>query len=279
MIRILFDVASLTSVLVLLTLGLGLIAGMMGIFNLAHGEFVLLGALTAYYVTVFGWSPWTGVVLAPIVVGFLGAVVEFTVVRRLYARPLHAILATWAIAIAIRGAVTRALRTTARSVPYPVSGTVELFGTQVSLWRIVVLLVTPVLVLGLYLLLRRTDFGLRVRAAIEAPELARLSRINTSRLYALTFTMGAALAGLGGAMVAPLSSVYPTLGVGYLVDSFLALMIGGLGSVEAAVIGAGTVGMTSGLVRYVVSPALSGAVVLALSVAVMRLRPQRSDLR
>lgn len=279
MIRILFDVASLTSVLVLLTLGLALIAGMMGIFNLAHGEFVLLGALTSYLTSDAGWNPWVGIAVAPVVVGCLGSVMELTVVRRLYTRPLHAILATWAIAIAIRGGVTRALKTTARSVPYPLPGTVELAGTEVSLWRIVVLVVTPVLVAGLYLLLRRTDLGLRVRAAIEAPELARLSRINTTRLYALTFTMGAALAGLGGAMVAPLSSVYPTLGVGYLVDSFLALMIGGLGSVEAAVVGAGAVGVTSGVVRYVVSPALSGAVVLALSVVVMRFRPQRTGVR
>lgn len=268
-----FDVASSTSLLVLVTLGLALIAGMMGVFNMAHGELVLLGAWLSYEVTRAGGSPWLGLLVAPIGAALFGALLEVSVVRRLYSRPLHAILATWALGIAMRGAISRALKTTARSVPYPVKGTVEIAGTTVSLWRLILLGVTPVLIGGLYLLISRSSTGLRIRAALEDPELARLSGIRTSRLYVGTFALGSALAGLAGAMIAPLTSVYPTMGVGFLIDAFLALMVGGLGSVDSAVVGAGAVGITGGTVRYQVSPALASAVVLAIAVTVARIRP------
>jgi branched-chain amino acid transport system permease protein len=272
-IRVVFDVLSNTSMLVLLTLGLGLIAGMMGVFNMAHGELVLLGAWISYEVNRLGGSPWLALILAPLVAAIFGVVLERLVVRHLYVRPLHAILATWALGIAMRGLVSKSLKTTARSVPYPVEGTVSIMGTTVSLWRLILLLATPVLIVLLYLLLSRSSHGLRIRAALENPELARLSGIRTSWLYAATFALGSALAALAGAMIAPLTSVYPTMGVGFLIDSFLALMIGGLGSIESAVVGAGAVGITGGTVRYHVSPAIASAVVLGIAVVVARLRP------
>ncbi len=265
---------SLTSILVLVTLGLAVIAGMMGIFNLAHGEFVLVGALTSYQSVQLGLPIWAGLVLAPIVVGLMGALLELTVIRRLYLRPLHAILATWAISVAIRGLVTKGLRTTARSVPYPIAGNFDIAGTEISIWRTVVIGATPILIVSLYWLLRRSEVGLRLRAALENPELARAAGVRTSRIYFGTFVLGSAIAGFVGAMVAPLTSVYPQLGVGFLVDSFLALMVGGLGSVESAVLGAGILGVSGGVLRYIIQPAFSGAVVLALSIAVMRLRPE-----
>jgi branched-chain amino acid transport system permease protein len=270
---VIFDVASSTSILMLVTLGLALIAGMMRVFNLAHGELVLLGAWISYEVNRLTGSAWLGLLAAPVGVAAFGALLEVSVIRRLYSRPLHAILATWALGIAIRGVISRLLRTTARSVPYPVEGTVSILGTTVSAWRLILLVVTPVLIGFLYLLVAKTALGLRIRAALESPELARLSRIRTTRLYVGTFALGSGLAGLAGSMIAPLTSVYPTMGVGFLVEAFLALMVGGLGAIHNAILGAGAVGVLGGSARYHVSPAIASAVVLGITVVLARLRP------
>lgn len=269
-----FSVLSVTSILVLLTLGLAVIAGMMGIFNLAHGEFVLLGAVTVYLTVTAGAPVWLGIVLAPVVLAILGVIVERTLITHLYDRPLSAILATWALAIAIRGLVLRSLGGTARSVPYPVAGTIDIAGTAVSTWRLIILIVTIAVILVLFLVLRRTRVGLLIRAALENPELAMTSGIQTRRLYTAVFALGSALAGLAGAMVVPLSSLYVELGVTYLVRSFLALMVGGLGTIDGAALGAVLVGAIESSSSFFINPVFSGVLVFVLSILIMRFRPQ-----
>lgn len=212
--------------------------------------------------------------LAPVVLAILGVIVERTLITHLYNRPLSAILATWALAIAIRGLVLRSLGGTARSVPYPVAGTIDIAGTAVSTWRLIILIVTIAVILVLFLVLRRTRVGLLIRAALENPELAMTSGIQTRRLYTAVFALGSALAGLAGAMVVPLSSLYVELGVTYLVRSFLALMVGGLGTIDGAALGAVLVGAIESSSSFFINPVFSGVLVFVLSILIMRFRPQ-----
>jgi len=271
-----FAVLSVTSILVLLTLGLGVIAGMMGILNMAQGEFVLLGAVTVYITTRAGLPLLLGVVLAPVVLGVFGAVVERLIVRRLYGRTLSAILATWALALAlaIRGVVLQTLGSTARSVAYPVDGTVVLLGSSVHIWRLIIIATTALVVVVLLALLRWSAAGLKARAVLENPEYASVAGLPTRAIFTGVFALGSALAGLAGAMIVPLSSLYAELGVTYLVRSFLGLVIGGLGTLGGAILGAGIVGGVESALSFWIQPTLSEAVVFTLAILVMRFRPQ-----
>ncbi len=268
-----FDVLSLTSILVLLVLGMGVIVSMMGIFNLAHGELVLLGALTVYLVGRAGVSTWLGILAAPVLVGAIGYLLERTVIRRFYARPIAALLGTWALGLIIRELVRVGIGGVSKSIRAPLFGSVSVGGASLSQWRILIIVATVAVMIVSYLFLVRTSLGLKVRATLDNPILAQASGIATNRVYAGTFAFGAALAGLAGALVVPLQSLYPELGVTFLMRSFLAVMVGGMGSFEAPIFGAGLIGLPSGVLPVYMSAVFSDMLVFALAIALMRLRP------
>ncbi len=268
-----FDVLSLTSILVLLVLGMGVIVSMMGIFNLAHGELVLLGALTVYLVDSFSGLTWLGIIAAPILVGAVGYLLESTVIRRFYARPIAALLGTWALGLVIRELVRVGTGGVSKSVRAPLFGSVNIGGASLSSWRIVIIVATVAVMILSYLFLVRTSLGLRVRATLDNPTLAQASGIATNRVYAGTFAFGAALAGLAGALVVPLQSLYPELGVTFLMRSFLAVMVGGMGSFEAPILGAALIGVPSGILPVYMSAVFSDMLVFVLAIVLMRLRP------
>lgn len=272
--RALVDIVSFASILILLVLGMAVIVSMMGVFNLAHGELVLLGAVTVYLVYTASGSVWLGVAGAPLVVGAFGVVMEWGLIRRLYGRPMIAILATWSLGIAIRGLVSNFLGSTAQSVPYPLTGTLTLGVVNLHYWRGFIILVTCLLVVGLYLLLDRTRVGALVRATLENPDLAQLAGVRTPLVYTTTFGFGAALAGLAGALIVPLSSLYAELGANYLIQSFLSILVGGFGTFAGPVVGAGLVSGIQGVSRYIVSPAIADLLVFGLVAVLMRFRPE-----
>lgn len=275
MIRILFDVLSAASILVLVTLGLAIIAGMMGIYNLAHGEFILLGAVAAYLAVTFSWPAWTGLIVAPIALYAFGLFIEAILIRRLYKRPLDAVLVTWALAIAIRGAVTISLGgATGQGVPYPIQGSLTIASSQVSIWRLSLIFITALIVIFVIWFVQRSSAGLRIRAALGDLELARLSGISTRKVFSHTFALGSALAGFAGAAIVSLSSLSPNLGVNYLVNSFMALMIGGTTTITGEALGGTLLGASNSLVAYIIGPAFSSSLVLVLAVVVMRFRPK-----
>src|SRR3984885_14925953 len=203
-VTLIFDIASFSSVMVLIVLGLGVIASMMGIFNFAHGEFVLLGAYTVYLSASAGLGLWFGIFAAPIVVGLVGLVMERIIIRRFYAVPIIAMLGTYAIGLVIREIVRGLLGGHYKSISEPLPGVFTLFGVDFSAWRAVIVLTTICIIAATWLFLSRTSVGLQVRGSLENPNLARACGISTSRLYALTFAFGAALAGLAGALIVPL---------------------------------------------------------------------------
>jgi branched-chain amino acid transport system permease protein len=156
---------------------------------------------------------WLGMLVAPISAGVAGLVAERLAIRRFYGAPIAAMLATYALGLAIRETVRGLIGGLYRAVPEPLPGSLAVGGVQLSEWRIAIVIITAFVVMGSYLLLNATTFGLRMRAALENPALARASGISTSRMYAVTFTFGTALAGLAGALMVPIFSLFADLGL------------------------------------------------------------------
>jgi branched-chain amino acid transport system permease protein len=269
-----FEVMTFGAVVILVGLGLGIIAGMMGIFNFAHGEFVLLGAYTTYLVYSFGLPVWLGMFTAPLVVAVIGFALERLVIRHFYAAPVAAMLGTYALGLIIREGVRSLIGGLYISVPEPIAGSLTVGNVQLSRWRCAIIVITAVVTIATYLLLTRTSFGLRVRAALENPSLARASGISTDVLYAVIFTYGAALAGLAGALVVPMFSLFADLGIRFLIQGFIAIMLGGVGTFEGSVAGAAVVGALSAALPWVVAPVLADVLILVVAIVFVKLKPE-----
>ncbi|MFT3939081.1 branched-chain amino acid ABC transporter permease [Rhodopseudomonas sp.] len=270
----LFEILSFGSIVVLVVLGLGIIASMMGIFNFAQGEFVLLGAYVTYLAHTAGLPVWTGMVAAPFMVGAFGLVLERLIVRRFYAAPIVAMLGTYALGLIIREIVRGLIGGLYISVPEPVGGSITIGDMHLSTWRLVIVIVTALVMIGSYLLLSRTSFGLRVRASLENPALARASGISTNAIYGATFAFGAALAGLAGALIVPVFSLFADLGLRFLIQGFIAVMVGGVGSFAGPVAGAGIIGTLSAALPWVIQPVIADVLVFVLAIIFIKFRPQ-----
>ena len=269
-----FDILAFTAVMVLIVLGLGVIASMMGIFNFAHGELVLLGAYTVFLVNGAGLGIWWGIVLAPVVVGLFGVLLERSIIRRFYASPIIAMLGTYAIGLIIREIVRGLLGGHYRSVPEPWDGSWSMLGLNFSIWRTFIIVVTGGVIAGSWLFLTRTSFGLRIRGSLENPMLARACGISTDRLYTATFAFGAALAGLAGALVVPLYQLSADMGLRFLVQGFLSVMLGGVGTFEGPVLGAAAIGGLASGLPWAVEPVLADPLVFVIALVIVKLRPQ-----
>lgn len=268
-----FDVLSFGAIIVLIVLGLGIIASMMGIFNFAHGEFVLLGAYTTYLFYSRGLPVWLGMLAAPFVLAAIGFFLERTVIRRFYAVPIVAMLGTYALGIIIRETVRTLIGGLYISIPAPLVSSIEVGGVHLAEWRIAIIVITALVMAGSYALLTRTAFGLRVRAALENPALARASGISTARIYAITFAFGSALAGLAGALVVPIFSLFADLGLRFLIEGFLAVMLGGVGTFEGPVAGAGVIGVMSAALPWAIAPVLADVLVFVIAIIIVKFRP------
>ena len=268
-----FEILSFSSIMVLIVVGLGVVASMMGIFNFAHGEFVLLGAYSTYLLHLRGLPVWLAMAMAPLIVGLIGFVVERLVIRWFYARPLVAMLGTYALGVVIREVVRGLIGGLYLNVPSPLEGGFVVGGIAFAKWRVAVIAITVLVMLGSLLLLTRTTFGLRVRASLENPALARASGISTGTIYALTFTFGVALAGLAGALVVPIFSLFADLGLRFLIQGFLAVMLGGVGTLLGPILGAGAIGSLSAALPWVVPPVLADVLVFAIAIVAMKILP------
>jgi branched-chain amino acid transport system permease protein len=273
-VKLAFDVLAFISVMVLIVLGLGVIASMMGIFNFAHGEFVLLGAYTVYLFENWGLSAWAGILAAPVVLALVGLVLERLVIRRFYAAPIIAMLGTYAIGLVIREIVRGLLGGHYKSISEPIAGVITVFGVDFSAWRSVIVLTTVAIVAGTWLFLARTSVGLQVRGSLENPNLARACGISTTTLYAFTFAFGAALAGLAGALIVPLYQLSADIGTRFLVQAFLSVMLGGVGTFEGPVLGAAAVGGMAAGLPWLVIPVLADPLVFVIALIIVKLRPQ-----
>jgi branched-chain amino acid transport system permease protein len=269
-----FEIVSFGAIVVLVVLGLGIIASMMGIFNFAQGEFVLLGAYVTYVVHRAGMPVWLGMLAAPFAVGALGFVLERLIVRRFYASPIVAMLGTYALGLIIREIVRGLIGGLYISVPEPIGGSFSIGAMHFAAWRFVIIVITALVMAASYWLLGRTAFGLRIRASLENPALARASGISTDAIYGATFAFGAGLAGLAGALIVPVFSLFADLGIRFLIQGFVAVMVGGIGSFAGPVAGAGLIGTLSAALPWVIPPVIADVLVFVLAIVFIKFRPQ-----
>ena len=269
----LFDTLAYTAVFVIVVLGLGVIASMMGIFNFAHGEFLLLGAYSVFILDKQGVPPWLGIIAAPLIVALVGLFMERFAIRRFYATPVVAMLGTYAIGLVIREAVRASLGGQFYSVTAPLDGSLIFGDLSISKWRSVVIVITFLVLFGCWLLFTKTSYGLKARAALENPMLARASGVAVNSVYSATFAFGAALAGLAGALLVPLYPLNADMGVTFLIKAFLAVMLGGIGGLQGSVAGSALVGSTSAALPWVIKPVVADVMVFVIAIVVVKFRP------
>ena len=211
---LLLQVLSTVASLVLISLGLAVIFGMMRVINLAHGEFLMLGGYSAILAYNHGVPLWPAMLLvAPIVVGLIGLVVERLVIRPLYGRMIDTMLATWGLSLALIGIVTTLFGNTVSGISAPL-GSVAIGAYRTSGYELFLIAAAIALTAAIWLVLRFTDLGLIARGTMQNPEMAASLGVDPSRVYALTFATGAAISGLAGALIAPLAGVVPDHGHG-----------------------------------------------------------------
>jgi branched-subunit amino acid ABC-type transport system permease component len=246
---------------------------MMRVINMAHGELFMLGAYVVVAAKALSLPFWVGVLAAPLLVGLAGLAIELLLIRHVYQRTLDTILATWGLSIAIKQAVVLVFGPAAYSVPLPIDATLTLGAFAYPVYRLILTGLALAIIGATFWLFLRTDFGLIARAVIARPETAAALGIDTRRVMRASFVLGTALAGLAGALVAPLISVDPQMGLGYLVPAFLAILIGGAGPLSGVLVGGGLVGGVDSLLTLRISPVAAQIAVFALAVVVIRLRP------
>jgi branched-chain amino acid transport system permease protein/urea transport system permease protein len=266
---------SLAAVLILISLGLAIIFGLRGVINLAHGEFFMLGAYAVWYTENIGLPPfWIGFILAPLVTGLLGWLVERGFIRFLYHRPIETLLGTWGISIVLRELVRIVIGPEHRYATQPIVGQLQMFGFSYPLYRIAITLFTLVVVGLVGYLFTRTSFGLRVKATISDRAMAEALGINTGRIDQAVFVLGAALAGLAGAVMSPVIAINPNMGLDFFAQTFLVVIVGGLGQLFGVVGGGLLIGMLQAGFSAFLKPIVAQIIVLVLAIIAIRLRPQ-----
>lgn len=268
-----FNVVVLAAVFILIALGLHVTFGLLNVVNLAHGEFLLIGAYTAFQVQAATGSVVLGILLAPVVAAVIGILVERGVLRSLYDRPLDSLLATFGLAVIIRQVVQLLYSANPRSVDDPIGGSIVIGGLNVPWWRLVIVLSTLALVALVTTVFSRTSFGLRARAMVRNPVLAETMGINVGVMRAALFALGSAIAGAGGALLAPINTLDPQFGLLFLVNAFLVVILGGQGSLRGLVIAATLLGGSLAVLQLFISSVAAQIIVLLIAILGVRLRP------
>ncbi|CAN7237055.1 urea ABC transporter permease subunit UrtB [Rhizobium sp. LjRoot30] len=268
---------SIASILMLVALGLAIIYGVTGVINLAHGEFVMLGAYCAWVLqTQFGLGLLASLVPIFLILCLFGWIIEAVIIRHLYDRPLDTILATWGIGVMAQQAVRLLAGGELRYVEMPasLSSSVNILGATESAYRLFVLAVALGLFAVTWYIYRKTTFGLKLRAITQNRSVASSFGVNSGRIYRLTFAYGAGIAGLAGALVSPLKSVSPEMGTTYVVDAFMVVVLGGVQSLFGTMASSAILGELSGYLAFFSNDTIAKAVVLVAIVILIRFRPQ-----
>ena len=276
---------SLGSVLLLAAIGLAITFGVMGVINMAHGEMVMLGAYTTYVVqelirahnpALFDYSLAFAIPLAFLFAGFVGILIERGIIRFLYGRPLETLLATWGLSLILQQAVRTAFGPTNKDVGNPswMSGSFDLGHITITYNRLWIIVFTLLIFVGLLALLRYTRFGLEMRAVTQNRAMAASMGIKTSRIDALTFGLGSGIAGLAGVALSQIDNVSPNLGQGYIIDSFMVVVFGGVGNLWGTLVGAFTLGIANKFLEPYAGAVLAKIAILVLIILFIQKRPR-----
>ena len=273
----LFAGLSIASILLMIALGLAIIYGAMGVINLAHGEFVMLGAYTAWALQTYaGFSILLALPIVFFLVGAIGWLIEKIIVQRLYHRPLDTILATWGIGIILQQIVRLTIGSDSLFVKGPniLTGNTQIGGVVMSNYRIFVIFFSIAVLAATWALMTRTEFGMKLRAVIQNRRISECYGIEAKNIYSITFAYGAGLAGIAGVLITPLFSTIPTMGTGLVVDAFLVVIVGGLGSLLGAATAAVLIGEATAIFSMLLNDTLGRIAVLAGIIVLIRFRPR-----
>ncbi|MEA2885369.1 MAG: urea transport system permease protein [Bradyrhizobium sp.] len=276
---------SLGSVLLLAAIGLAITFGVMGVINMAHGEMVMIGAYTTFvvqetirtsYPGLFDYSLLIAVPLAFLVAGAIGILIERSIIRFLYGRPLETLLATWGLSLVIQQAVRTMFGPTNREVGNPswMSGAFEIGQITITWNRLWILCFTMAVFAILLAMLRYTSLGLEMRAVTQNRRMAASMGIATSRVDALTFGLGSGIAGIAGVALSQIDNVSPNLGQSYIIDSFMVVVFGGVGNLWGTLVGAFTLGIANKFLEPVAGAVLGKIAILVLIILFIQKRPR-----
>ncbi|WFU82681.1 urea ABC transporter permease subunit UrtB [Bradyrhizobium sp. CIAT3101] len=276
---------SLGSVLLLAAIGLAITFGVMGVINMAHGEMVMIGAYTTFvvqevirtrYPALFDYSLLIAVPLAFLVAGGIGVLIERSIIRFLYGRPLETLLATWGLSLVLQQAVRTMFGPTNREVGNPswMSGAFDLGQITITYNRLWILIFTLAVFMILLAMLRYTALGLEMRAVTQNRRMAASMGIATSRVDALTFGLGSGIAGIAGVALSQIDNVSPNLGQSYIIDSFMVVVFGGVGNLWGTLVGAFTLGIANKFLEPVAGAVLGKIAILVLIILFIQKRPR-----
>jgi urea transport system permease protein len=272
-----FNVIVLMAVFTLISLGLHFTFGLLNLVNLAHGEFLLIGAYTAFQVQDTTGSVVLGILAAPVVAAVVAIVVERGIIRFFYERTLDSLLATFGISVIVRQLVQLIYSANPRTVPNPIGGAITVAGFVLPRWRLALVIITVALVTLVWVMLERTTFGLRARASVRNPALAETMGVNVGFVRAGLFTLGCALAGLAGGLLAPINTLNPQFGLFLLVNSFLVVILGRQGSLLGLIVAAVVLGGSLSILQFVMRTVYAQVIVLVIAILGVRLRRVLAD--
>ncbi|MGH1369585.1 MAG: branched-chain amino acid ABC transporter permease [Maritimibacter sp.] len=261
----------------ILSLGLSIIFGLLGVINFAHGVFFMLGAFAAYMLgEVFGLGYWPAILIVPLMIGGLGVVVEMTLIRSLYKLDhLYGLLLTLGLAFAIEGLIriTFGPQGLPYNIPQSLKGALNLGFMYLPYYRAWVMVSGIVLCVVVWLVIEKTPLGAKLRAATDNPQMVQAFGINVPVMLTLTYAAGVALAGIGGVLAAPIMSVDPGMGTNLVIVVFAVVVIGGMGSILGSIITGLLLGLLEGLTKAVFAEA-SSTVIFVVMVIVLVARPR-----
>jgi urea transport system permease protein len=276
---------SLGSVLLLAAIGLAITFGVMGVINMAHGEMVMIGAYVTFVVQelirvhnpgLFDYSLAIAIPLAFLLAGAIGILIERTVIQWMYGRPLDTLLATWGISLILQQAVRTIFGPTNREVGNPswMSGAFELGHLTITYNRMWIIVFTLAVFFGLLGILRFTRIGLEMRAVTQNRRMAASMGIKTSNVDMLTFGLGSGIAGLAGVALSQIDNVSPNLGQGYIIDSFMVVVFGGVGNLWGTLVGAFSLGIANKFLEPYAGAVVAKIAILVLIILFIQKRPR-----
>ena len=282
----LFNGLSSSSIILLTALGLAITFGLMRVINMAHGEFIMIGAYTTYVVQnlfikylpegVFDFYYFVAIIAAFVITFMLGAVLERLVISRLYGREIDSLLATWGISLILQQLARSIFGTQGVLVKSPsfLKGGLNIGGVVLSYNRLFIILLVGICLLGVWLLMYKSNFGSQMRATMQNRSMAQCLGINSKRVDCLAFSIGSGLAGIAGCSIALLGSIDATVGQNYIVNTFMAVVLGGVGKLLGTFVGANVIGFSSIFFENFTSSSIAKAIVLVIIIVFLQKKPQ-----
>lgn len=277
----LFAGLSTGSLLLMIALGLTFTFGQMNVINMAHGEFIMAGAYTGYVLQTtlglaVGVAFWLSLPISFVIAGAMGLLLEIVLIKRLYGRPLDTLLVTWGVSLLLQQIARDIFGAPNVQVKAPsfLSGAVQIGDVSLSYTRLFILGLVILSVVAIWIFMTKTVHGTRMRAVVQNRPLAEASGISSPPVDRRTFFIGSGLAGLAGVGISLLGSIGPTLGTAYIVNAFLVVIVGGLGSLRGAVIAAFAIGIFNSYTEYLTSTSIASVIVFVAIIIFLQFRPE-----